>query len=162
VKEFKFKIDNAISLPSSISNGIEAISFHKAKHGQIDILYLHLCNGQTLKIEADINTVSSSSWYEIGTLKFKIGKYADSKENLNLLNENWKKIKSFEVLQLIDPDDEGGLLAESGFVITNCINEELIIVCGAYPMTIQINAPFYNDDFEPEYDLIDYKREAYN
>ena len=160
MKEFKFKIYGIDSLRDSISLGLEAISFHKLKHGEIDIVYLHLCSGQTVEIEADINSVSSSSWHEVGSLKFQTTKHAGPKENYISLGMNWRKVKLFEVLKLVDTSDKEEIFAESGVIITNCKNEELIFICGAYPLTIQIKAPFYNADFEPEYDLIDYKREV--
>lgn len=161
MKEFQFKIEGMMPLSKLIGHGLKSVSFRKAKHGQIDVIYLLLCNGVTLKIEADINTVSPSSWEEIGTLKFQIIENTEYNDNLIVLNDYWEEIKSLEILKLIESGEGGGIMAESGIVITNGKNEELIIVCGSYPMTLQMKSSFYNADFEPEYDLTDYKREVY-
>jgi hypothetical protein len=53
---------------------------------------------------------------------------------------------------------ERSTTAESGLMVENADNQQIVIVAGAIPHTLTVRAPLYTGAFEPEYPLSRYQR----
>jgi len=120
----------------------------------VNVIWVFLCDGSVLRIQSKMNDLPE--WEEVGTLVFRLvgedQKIADPIE----LPKSWRCIASSAMLVV----DESEFTAESGLALRNCSGEEMILVCGADICAIQIQAPFYPDDFLPEYDVETYIRRS--
>lgn len=151
-KVFAFEIENIDSLASWLGKGLSGYALQSAPHGRLTTLWLFLCDDSVLKIQSIVTTVGS--WHEVGTLVFRGLKKSDVYLDAVLLESTWSDIAAVEQLVL----DEEEFSAASGIAILNRSGAEIIVLSGAYPHTVEILAPFFDGDFQPEYEISAYQR----
>lgn len=149
-----YTLDGVEFLSNAFRAGIAGYAVRTAEHGRPASIWLFFDDGMVIEIQGRMTTVGD--WEEVGTLYFRAIKEDDVYPDAIRLESEWTNIDSIEKLIL----EEDELLASSGIAIRNNSGNELIIVCGAYPYTIELLAPFYGGDFQPEYKFDIYKREV--
>jgi hypothetical protein len=147
-----FDVDGIESLMNLLRKGFIGYSTNAEQHGGLTTLWLFLCDQTVLKIYSSMTDVGG--WDEVGTLVFRLATKEDTYPKMKPLGIAWSHIFSIKKLVL----DETRFSAESGLVIKNNRDEELTVICGANVYTIQIEAPFFTGNFQPEYEIDAYKR----
>lgn len=150
-KRFVFDCDGIDNLRASIGNGLQGYSTISKSSGRIDRLWLFLSN-ETLEVTAEINQIEPNGWEEVGTLCFRRVLNENIICNQIKLSDSWTVLDSISRLELYGEN----FIAESGILLKNKLGEDLYIIAGALPLTIEIKAPFYESDFQPEYNLDEY------
>lgn len=151
-KVFSFDIENIDSLASWLGKGLSGYAVQSAPHGRLTTLWLFLCDDSVLKIQSIVTTVGPL--HEVGTLVFRHLAKVDVSLEAVLLGTDWSDISSAD--QLILEQEE--FSAASGVAICNRSGAEIIVLSGAYPHTVEILAPFFDGDFQPEYEISAYQR----
>lgn len=139
-----------------LHEGIKGYATETAQHGRPTSLWLFLSDGCVVKIQSLVTTVGP--WDEVGTLRLKCLMPGDAFPNAISLASTWSDISSIKRLILEEKD----FSAESGLVIKNRIGEELLVLSGAFPYTVEISAPFFFGDFQPECEPIAYRYAEYS
>lgn len=141
------------SLTALLRVGVVGLFINNLTAGSMRLLSLILGDGSVLRIQAKVTEVEP--WYEVGTLIFEhIAKIEKFEINQVPLPVSWLDIGLVEKLVL-----EGEkFTAESGICFCNRSGEQFIILPGAFPHSIEIDAAFYSGKFEPEYDIDKYER----
>lgn len=151
-KKWTFDLIGFDSLSNLLKSGISGYSVVVSKAKRPASIELFLNDATFLRIQSKI--IPAGSWHEVGTLIFELKKLEKSPHEPVPLPPAWQKIKSVEMLYL----EEENFLAECGLAIHTCTGEHSLIVPGAFPFTVEIEAPFYESNFEPEYDVNVYQR----
>lgn len=152
-REFLFDVIDFKSLSDLLRGGISGYSVAGSVGGRLGSIYLLLHDGSALHIQSKMNDVAS--WHEVGTLVFEWrSSTANSFPATLPLDATWSSIGMIAKLCL----DEDAFTAESGLAIQNRAGARILILSGAFPNTVEIEAPFYAGDFQPEYDVGEYKR----
>jgi hypothetical protein len=149
-KELHFTLTGIDSVSSQIKSGLSGYAVN-LNYGLTTTIWLFLCNNSVLVIQSNMNELDG--WEEVGTLKFINETNGENLPKMIPLPLAWQNIVS--LAKLLIEDDE--FIAESGLVIRNNINEEVIIVCGAELYSLQMAASFFESSFNPEYDFEKYK-----
>jgi len=153
---YPFSFEQDFSLTEECMKGFSSISLEKASHGRPVFIYLWHENGLGIKIQCVMHDLDSR--LEVGSLIFKkTENNYNSLVVINLPNCFNGKLKLEKLLYV----DENSIV-ESGVAMTTSTGEEMVIVSGAFPYTIEISIAGFNQDFEPEYPLTTYKRELIN
>lgn len=147
-----YSVENIDSLPAVLGIGLSGYAIQSAEHGRITSIWFFFRDNIVVEIQGTMTTVEP--WQEVGTLFFRRIMGTDNHPPAIKLGPAWAIISSVEKLVI----EEEGFSAASGVVVCNSNGAELVIVCGAYPYTLEILAPFYDGDFQPEYDLSAYNR----
>jgi len=142
-----YKLEGVDSLRALLEKGLTGFATQTAEHGRFTSIWLFLHKNIVLEIHSSMTDIES--WQEVGTLLFRRLDINDNHPPQISLDSVWANIKSLDKLII----KEDAYSAESGMVIRNNNDEELIIVCGAYPYTLEMLAPFCDFDFQPEYDF---------
>jgi hypothetical protein len=141
------------SLSGLLCDGFSGYAVARSEVGRLRSLYLFIADGTVLRVQSKVTEVGG--WREVGTMVFEHPiKAEEARPAMVPLAPAWTKIVALEKLIL----GEDTLVAECGIAIRNESNEQLLILPGAFPHTVEIIAPFYEGDFQPEYDLGEYKR----
>ncbi|WMW80553.1 hypothetical protein RF679_18220 [Undibacterium cyanobacteriorum] len=153
-KHFPFLINGSINFADLLDYGLQgfAVFTEGVQHGHTS--FCILSKNAIIKIQSEMNDIDG--WHEIGCLEFSAVEEIDVRMKIVPLDESWTRITSLEKLC----HDSENCYAESGIRITNDQGMELTIVCDANPYVLSIKAPFFDDEFLPEYELISYKRIA--
>lgn len=93
-------------------------------------------------------------WNEVGVLVFEVVEDRETLPEMVALDDQWIRIQTIEKICL----DTENCYSESGIVLTNMTGQQLTIVCDANPYFISIQAPFFTQEFLPEYEIVTYKR----
>ena len=152
-KYFPFSYDAVDDLDSYLRAGLTGYAIKPRLNGRLDTLWLFLPN-DTLQIRSEITTVDN--WEEIGTLQFRCLPENETCPDKTLIPSSWLKIASISKLLV----EEKEFKAECGVVIENTEGNNLFIVVGALPLTIELKANFYEGDFQPEYDINRYSKDS--
>ena len=141
------------SLSALLHNGLSGYSVTRSELGRLRALYLFIMDGTVLRVQAKVTDVGA--WREVGMLVFEHQiKTEKTLPPMIPLAPAWSKISALEKLML----DGDTFVAESGIVIRNVVDDHFLILPGAFPHTVEIAAPFYACDFQPEYDVTEYRR----
>lgn len=146
-KLIKFELEGCDSMDTlslMLYGGLKGYATESAQHGRPVSLWLFLSDGRVVKIQSLVTTVGP--WDEVGTLRVKCLKPGDVSVTAVTLAPTWADISSVKRLVLEEKD----FSAESGLSIRNRIGEEMLVLPGAFPYTVEISAPFYMGDFQPE------------
>lgn len=155
-KTLKFELegcDSVNSLSHMLYEGIKGFAIESAQHGRPTSLWLFCSDQRVVKIQSLVTTVGP--WDEVGTLRIKCLVPSDVTPNVVSLAPAWSDIRSVRRLIL----DENDFSAESGLSLVNRIGEELLVLPGAFPYTVEILAPFFVSDFQPECEPTAYRYE---
>lgn len=142
-KYFSFNYEAVDDLGSQLSRGLTGYALKPRANGRLDTLWIFLPN-KTLEIRAEITPVDD--WEEIGTLQFRCLPENEPCPDKTLIPSSWLEIASISKLLVEDKKFK----AECGIVIKNTEGNNLFIVVGALPLTIELKANFYENNFQPE------------
>lgn len=151
-QSLNFNLMGIDSLSELLGNGLSGYSVTRSEVGRLRALYLFIKDGTVLRVQAKVTDVGA--WREVGTLVFEHPiKTEKTLPSMIPLAPAWSKIASLEKLML----DGDTFVAESGIVIRNEVDDHFLILPGAFPHTVEIAAPFYASDFQPEHDVTEYR-----
>ncbi|MES2538891.1 MAG: hypothetical protein V4632_23780 [Pseudomonadota bacterium] len=153
-KHLTLEIDDIGVFINSVCTGLNGYATEFQNAGRLNSLWLFCCNGTSLRFQATVTTVAPR--YEVGTLVVKTSFQRNTQLIVSPLPLVWGNIKAIERLII----ENAEFLAESGLSIQNIFDEEITILPGAFPHTVELLAPFYPHNFEPEYNVAEYKRKA--
>jgi hypothetical protein len=94
--------------------------------------------------------------WEVGVLSIEIVERDYFPEELFDLPKSFQQKLIPEVLVLTT--EHGSI--DSGLVLTTPDGDEIILVSGVYPYTIEVQVPFETGRFEPEYSIDKYSRRS--
>ncbi len=155
-KYLAFDVDGIKTLADELRAGLVGYAVEGTNAGRKRSLFFLLRNSSVLRVQVTVTPVDS--WHEVGSLVFRhLSKDDEPLVEMVQLDQAWSKIQLVEKLVLEDDT----FCAECGLAVVNQAGQELIIVAGAFPHTVELLAPFYACDFQPEYELEAYRRVAY-
>jgi hypothetical protein len=154
MNSYPFSVDMPFSLEKACDKGFTNVSLVKAKHGRPIYIFLWSEAGAGIKIQCVMHDLEPR--LEVGSLVFTRVETNDKKFETKDLPSCFR---SHLVLDKLLYTDEKAVV-ESGVVMTARSGEELLIVSGAFPYTVEICIAGFDQDFDPEYAIADYKREA--
>lgn len=148
---FLFELDGFDSILKFTKVGLMGYSTDFKNVGGITIVYLHMTDGQIMKIYSDMHDIDDE-WNEVGSLIFEI---VDSSAgtSINPLDNSWRQIATVSKLVL----EREHYMAESGICLRSISDQTLLVVAGANVETLAVRAPSSSYDFLPENDLSTYK-----
>lgn len=150
-----FEVTGIRSVEEELRAGIRGYSTEgNATAGRRSIIY-YLVNNTILRVQAKLVTVGS--WHEIGTLTISSVQEPNAIANMIPMPVSWSVVPRVEKLVL----EEDAFVADCGLAIYNSANEQLLILPGAFPHTVEIAMPFFSADFNPEYDVTTYVRSPF-
>jgi hypothetical protein len=148
--EINFKCNFKESLSSLFESGIESYSVVKPTNGRPDCIYLRIKDGRTLRLSSYINELDN--WDEIGSLKLDVLQTTVSQINFKKLTLKWCSMKRASRLVIHDET----IKADCGLKFINELDHFLIILPSSFPNRVEIKSTFYDGDFDPECDLVQY------
>jgi hypothetical protein len=153
MKKIPFSLSGIDSLSDLLKLGIQGFAIN-SHYGLTTTICLFLYNDLIITIQSTMNELGG--WEEIGTLVFTANINHTDVPAMIPLSPVWNEIRSVEKLQI----EENEFSADCGIVIKNGLGEKMIITCGAEVYSVQMQAPFFEGKFNPEYDFVRYKLET--
>jgi hypothetical protein len=93
-------------------------------------------------------------WDEVGSIVVDVVPLTDDLPQMIELPCSWGEIASIEKLIV---REDAYFQAESGVKISNSAGEEIVICNASAPCEVTMEAPFFHDEFKPEYDIGKYE-----
>lgn len=146
-----FTYEGIDDLANCLRSGLNGYAVTESQHGRLTSIWLFMCD-EVLQIQSNITTVHD--WEEVGTLHFRCVTENEPLPEKILIPLSWLKISSVSLLQL----EENDFRAQCGIALSNTKGSSLIMVSGALPMTVELQAEFYKNDFQPEYEIKRYSK----
>lgn len=107
--------------------------------------------------------------WEAGVLAFSsAAAMLPGEMTFHALPAEWRSIRQVFRLEMIEQPppaqwaDRDPVVVESGMVLQSSVGNEITIVAGAAPFSVEVSAPFLSNDFEPQYALSSYRRVRMN
>jgi hypothetical protein len=153
MQRYPFSFVQHFSLKEECNRGLLRVSLERANHGRPFSICLWPENGSGIRVQSTMHDLGPR--LEVGSLVFSKAECDDGTSEAISLPNCFHGELELERLLYVDETS----IVESGLVMMAPTGEELIIVSGAFPYTVEISIVGSNQDFQPENPLASYKRE---